>query len=78
MDQSRWVSFILGVLGVRKAQIYNNFCCPAQTLDEQTLHEQYVLISNHFLNFEGNVYIGDQPVCDDGWGSEEARVACRS
>ena len=30
---------------------------------------------NHLL--EGNVYIGDQPVCDDGWGSEEAKVACR-
>ena len=26
---------------------------------------------------QGNVYIGDQPVCDDGWGTEEARVACR-
>ena len=26
---------------------------------------------------QGNVYIGDQPICDDGWGTEEARVACR-
>ena len=26
---------------------------------------------------KGNVYFGDQPVCDDGWGGEEAKVACR-
>ena len=26
---------------------------------------------------QGNVFIGDQPVCDDHWGLEEARVACR-
>ena len=26
---------------------------------------------------KGNVYFDDQPVCDDGWGSEEAKVACR-
>ena len=26
---------------------------------------------------KGNVYIDDQPICDDGWGQEEAEVACR-
>ena len=26
---------------------------------------------------KGNVYFDDQPVCDDGWGGEEAKVACR-
>ena len=26
---------------------------------------------------KGNVYIDDMPVCDDGWGQEEASVACR-
>ena len=26
---------------------------------------------------KGNVYFDDQPVCDDDWGSEEAKVACR-
>ena len=26
---------------------------------------------------EGNVYLDEQPVCDDQWGSEEAAVACR-
>ena len=26
---------------------------------------------------KGNVYFDDQPVCDDGWGIEEATVACR-
>ena len=26
---------------------------------------------------EGNVYVDDQPICDDQWGTEEATVACR-
>ena len=26
---------------------------------------------------KGNVYFDDQPLCDDGWGAEEAKVACR-
>ena len=26
---------------------------------------------------KGNVYFDDQPVCDDDWGHEEAKVACR-
>ena len=26
---------------------------------------------------EGNVYLDEQPVCDDQWGSEEAAVVCR-
>ena len=26
---------------------------------------------------QGNVYIGDRPICDDHWGVQEARVACR-
>ena len=26
---------------------------------------------------KGNVYFDDQPVCDDDWGQEEAKVACR-
>ena len=26
---------------------------------------------------KGNVYFDNQPVCDDEWGSQEARVACR-
>ena len=58
--------------------VQKNFLWPAQNFDEENLHLQYNLISNHFLDFEGNVYIGDQPVCDDGFGNEEARVACRS
>ena len=51
---------------------------PSLVCGSENLHLQYNLISNHLLYFEGNVYIGDQPVCDDGFGSEEARVACRS
>ena len=58
--------------------VQKNFLWPGQNFDEENLHLQYNLISTHFLDFEGNVYIGDQPVCDDGFGSEEARVACRS
>ena len=27
---------------------------------------------------EGNVYLDEQPICDDQWGIEEAKVACRS
>ena len=27
---------------------------------------------------KGNVYFQGRPVCDDGWGEEEALVACRS
>merc|ERR1711962_1547749 len=27
--------------------------------------------------FEGNVFINDRPVCDDGWGDEDAMVVCR-
>ena len=27
---------------------------------------------------EGNIYLDEQPVCDDQWGVEEAKVACRS
>ena len=26
---------------------------------------------------EGNVLVGGRPVCDDGWGDNEADVACR-
>ena len=26
---------------------------------------------------KGNVYVDGKPVCDDGWGAEEARVVCR-
>ena len=27
---------------------------------------------------KGNVYLDEKPVCDDGFGREEARVVCRS
>ena len=27
---------------------------------------------------EGDVFLDGQPVCDDDWGPEEARVVCRS
>ena len=30
-----------------------------------------------FDSAEGNVYLDDQPICDDQWGTEEATVACR-
>ena len=33
--------------------------------------------SRSMFSIKGNVYIGERPVCDDGWGDEEARVACR-
>ena len=26
---------------------------------------------------QGNVYVDGFPICDDGWGHEEARVTCR-
>ena len=26
---------------------------------------------------EGNIYLDEQPICDDQWGIEEAKVACR-
>ena len=26
---------------------------------------------------EGNIYLDEQPVCDDQWGVEEAKVACQ-
>ena len=26
---------------------------------------------------KGNVYVDGKPVCDDGWGAEEAKVICR-
>ena len=26
---------------------------------------------------KGNVYLDEKPVCDDGFGSEEAKVVCR-
>ena len=31
--------------------------------------------SNYII--KGNVYIDDEPICDDGWDQEEATVACR-
>ena len=27
---------------------------------------------------KGNVYLDEKPVCDDGFGREEAKVVCRS
>ena len=29
------------------------------------------------LVFAGNVYVDDEPICDDQWGFEEATVVCR-
>ena len=72
-------AFHFGWAGSQKSSdISQFFAGELKLLMRQTLCLQYDLISNHFLDFEGNVYIGAQPVCDDGFGSEEARVACRS
>ena len=34
-------------------------------------------VSTDLWPHQGNVYVGESPVCDDGWGQEEARVTCR-
>ena len=34
-------------------------------------------INTFRLLFKGNVYFDQKPVCDDGWGDEEAQVVCR-
>ena len=37
-----------------------------------------VLIKQGISAFEGNVYVLNKPVCDDGWSENEARVICKS
>merc|ERR1712037_46026 len=37
-----------------------------------------VTLQGGLMPSEGNVYVRGRPVCDDGWGQNEANVVCRS
>ena len=52
-------------------------CHPLHLSSMSFLSLLCLLTSDKCHPLQGNVYIDQFPVCDDGWGREEAKVACR-
>ena len=80
--QRQWIQRRL-IPGAGKGQHWHaslsNQCCPIYhvlLLGEINLRSKSTNLLEENLQ-KGNVYMDDQPICDDDFGLEEAKVVCR-